>query len=256
MFKRFRVLILLTILLVVGVREWRNQTRVVSWNEPLRIAVFPINVEGTPAVANYIGALREGSFSAVADFFTEEMQRYGMSHPEPVKIILGPVMRSQPPALPEDASRLDIMLWSLKLRWWAWQETPSVGYDPDVRLYLFYHDPDLTDNAPHSRGMQKGRIGLVHAFSGRSMHGVTQFVLTHELLHTLGATDKYDLATGEPRWPDGYAEPDLNPRYPQSFAEIMGGKVPQSPQYSLLPRSLRQGLVGPETAAEIGWTRH
>ena len=32
-------------------------------------------------------------------------------------------------------------------------------------------------------------------------------IVAHEILHTFGATDKYDPATTQPRYPDGYAEP-------------------------------------------------
>lgn len=51
-------------------------------------------------------------------------------------------------------------------------------------------------------------------------------VMLHELLHTLGAMDKYDMRTNEPLYPDGYAELDLQPRLPQHKAEVMAGRIP------------------------------
>ena len=60
------------------------------------------------------------------------------------------------------------------------------------------------------------------------MRGSDDMVIAHELLHTLGATDKYDLRTNQPAHPDGFAEPDREPLYPQSFAELMGGRIPVS----------------------------
>jgi len=39
-------------------------------------------------------------------------------------------------------------------------------------------------------------------------------VIAHELLHTVGATDKYDPATNESSLPEGYAEPDKIPLFP------------------------------------------
>ena len=42
------------------------------------------------------------------------------------------------------------------------------------------------------------------------------------LLHGFGATDKYDLATGQPLYPKGYAEPALKPLYPQRFGRNYG----------------------------------
>ncbi|MGH8187189.1 MAG: hypothetical protein ACREUC_11545, partial [Steroidobacteraceae bacterium] len=80
-------------------------------------------------------------------------------------------------------------------------------------------------------------------------------VLAHELLHTLGATDKYDLANDQPAHPDGYAEPGREPLYPQSVAELMGGRIPLSSDESVTPESLRQVIVGDKTAREIGWQR-
>jgi hypothetical protein len=73
------------------------------------------------------------------------------------------------------------------------------------------------------------------------------------MLHTLGATDKYDLDNGEPLFPQGYAEPDKSPRYPQTYAELMGGRVPLGPSDSIMPRSLRLVRVGQQTSTEINW---
>ena len=72
-------------------------------------------------------------------------------------------------------------------------------------------------------------------------------------MHTVGASDKYDPKSGQPIYPDGYAEPKLNPRYPQSKAEIMGGRIPVCNKEASIPWSLKQVTVGPQTAIEIGW---
>ncbi|NIO43671.1 MAG: hypothetical protein GTO41_28055 [Burkholderiales bacterium] len=85
------------------------------------------------------------------------------------------------------------------------------------------------------------------------MSAENNIIITHELLHTLGATDKYDLATNQPLYPAGYAEPDIRPLYPQQFSEIMGGRIPVSQVRSVPPQTLDAVLVGPQTAAEIGW---
>ena len=80
------------------------------------------------------------------------------------------------------------------------------------------------------------------------MQGSNDTVIAHELLHTLGATDKYDLRTNQPTHPDGYAEPEREPLYPQSFAELMGGRIPVSDTESKMPESLQQVIVGAKTA--------
>jgi hypothetical protein len=75
------------------------------------------------------------------------------------------------------------------------------------------------------------------------------------LLHTLGATDKYDLRTNQPTQPDGFAEPDRQPLYPQEFAELMGGRISVSSTEATTPESLEQVMVGAKTASEIGWSK-
>jgi hypothetical protein len=77
----------------------------------------------------------------------------------------------------------------------------------------------------------------------------------HELLHTLGASDKYDRASGQPLVPDGLADPAQDPRYPQKMGEIMAGRIAVSATRAELPDSLADMVVGPATAREIGWTR-
>ena len=56
------------------------------------------------------------------------------------------------------------------------------------------------------------------------MNGANDMVMAHELLHTLGATDKYDPASDAPRFPEGYGDPRQVPLYPQQFAELMAGR--------------------------------
>jgi hypothetical protein len=78
-------------------------------------------------------------------------------------------------------------------------------------------------------------------------------IITHEFLHTLGATDKYDPATNQPLYPDGYAVPDLQPLVPQRYAEIMAGRTPVSQTDATIPESLNDVIIGSLTAKEINW---
>ena len=78
-------------------------------------------------------------------------------------------------------------------------------------------------------------------------------IITHEFLHTLGATDKYDPATNRPTYPDGYADPDQQPPEPQTFAEIMAGRIPVSQTQAKIPESLNDVVIGELTAKEINW---
>ena len=128
---------------------------------------------------------------------------------------------------------------------------------PQIRIFVLYHDPSFTRSVPHSVGMQKGLIGVVHAFADRGMTGANNVVIAHEILHTLGASDKYDLASLAPLYPAGYAEPDNDPLYPQSSAEIMAGRFAVDAETFEMPESLDDVLVGDATALEIaGRARH
>jgi hypothetical protein len=129
------------------------------------------------------------------------------------------------------------------------------GRSPDVRLFVIYYDPKRNDTLEHSLGLEKGRIGVVNAFASSTLAGSNNVVIAHELLHTLGATDKYDARTAQPRFPDGYARPDAKPRYPQRFAEIMGGRIPISASESAIAPSLNATVVGEATAREINWLK-
>ena len=67
----------------------------------------------------------------------------------------------------------------------------------------------------------------------------------------LGATDKYSVASGQPIGPDGLAEPQREPLYPQRYAEIMGGRIAVAEDDSMIPKSLDYAVIGPLTAREI-----
>jgi hypothetical protein len=88
------------------------------------------------------------------------------------------------------------------------------------------------------------------------MAGSNNIVIAHELMHTFGATDKYDFGTGLPLYPNGYAEPDREPRYPQPKAELMAGRRALTPSAAEMPVSLQAVVVGPATADEVRWTHH
>ena len=102
------------------------------------------------------------------------------------------------------------------------------------------------------QGLQKGLLGVVHVFASDTQRAQNNFVIAHELLHTLGATDKYD-ANGRPLNPIGLADPNTQPPYPQYKAEIMGGRIAISAERAEMPKGLEEAVVGYATAAEIGW---
>jgi hypothetical protein len=249
--------LLVYVLVLVAGGAWLTRQRTTSWEDTLWVAVHPINGDGSDVSARYIEALDGSAFDAVAEFFAEEAAQYGVSLREPVRMVCGEIVREQPPLPPAGAGTLGIVRWSLGLRWWAWRvdrgERPPPAH---VEIYVRYFDPETSPSLAHSLGLQKGLIGVVNLFAEAEAAGANQVVIAHELMHTLGALDRYDPATNQPMHPAGYAEPDADPRHPQRLAEIMAGRIPISETGSEIPGSLAQVVVGPSTAAEIGWTAH
>lgn len=253
-FRTLRIALLLVILLAVAGNAWLTGLRTTSWEEPLWVSVYPINADGSAATADYIAALDNEQFAPVAEFLAREAQRYGVTLTSPMQLRLAGEIHQRPPAPPPNGERLAVMLWSLQMRYWAWRMQHSgEGPPSDIQVFVQYFDPQLTDRVAHSVGLQKGLIGVVNAFASREQAGQNNVVIAHELLHTLGATDKYDPSNTLPVYPQGYAEPGREPRYPQTRAEIMGGRIPVSAHAAELPMSLNKVVVGPETAAEIRW---
>jgi hypothetical protein len=253
--RNIRILLLLIVLLAVALQAWHQRLVTQSWQEALWVGIFPLNGDGTPQAQRYVEALRVQDFASIEDFFALEAHRYGVSVEQPVHVELYPPGSQLPPALARGSGPLAIAWWSLKLRWFAQRASAVPGRAPPrIRLFVLYHDPSTLDRVPDSHGLQKGLIGVVHAFATSSMAGSNNIVIAHELLHTVGATDKYDLASGAPLYPQGFADRGREPRYPQQRAEIMAGRRPLSAQEFEMPSTLAGVVLGPETALEIRWT--
>ena len=255
MFRKFRILILLLILATVGLSTWRANSRLTAWEHTVHVAIYPIAADDSPATASYVRGLEKDHFADIANWLQEETQRYGLSLLQPVAIHLAPPLSEKPPAPPQALSAWENIRWSLKLRWWASQHDQIGGPRPHVRLFVLFHDPAHTDQVPHSTGLEKGQIGVIHAFASRLQRRQNNVVIAHELLHTFGATDKYHLTTLQPIHPQGYAEPERTPLLPQRFAEIMAGRLPIGPEEAKIPSSLADTLIGVDTAREIGLLR-
>jgi hypothetical protein len=252
--RALRIGFLLLVLGAVALDAWLTHARTTSWTSTLRATVYPIVADGQASTQAYVGALRPEDFAAIEAFLRREAARYGVPIAEPLALRLAPPLTQLPPPPPESRNPLSVAAWSLHLRWWASRrEAGQPRPHSQIRLFVLYHDPATTPRVAHSLGMQKGLIGVVHAFASRQMAQENNFVIAHELLHTLGATDKYDATSSLPFFPDGYAEPDRQPRYPQTAAEIMGGRIMLAADRAEIPEGLGQATVGAVTAREIGW---
>lgn len=255
-FKHLRIIILLLILIFIGLNTWLAQQRHADWERRSQYAViYPINADRSPATATFIRNLQESDFDVIEEFMAKQADYYLVRQPRPIEVKLAPEVNALPPPPPRGGNFLSRIGWSLNMRYWTWSNNNYPGPLVDIKLYVIYHDPNIQDHLQHSLGIQKGSYAVIHAFANKRMSASNKFIITHEMLHIFGATDKYNLANNQPKYPEGYAEPHKSPRLPQTRAEIMGGRIPISFTESKIPKSLQQVLIGRPTAREINWVR-
>ena len=140
------------------------------------------------------------------------------------------------------------------MRWWSWRNGGQDGLAPDdVRMFVLYQKGNAHAPLERSVSIKKGSYGVVNAVASRQMAARNRIIIVHELLHILGASDKYNLQTGQPLAPDGLANPGQSPLYPQKHAEIMGGRIASSANRWRHAANLKSCVIGAGTAAEIGW---
>jgi hypothetical protein len=255
-FFRVRVGVLLAILVGILLWAWRDvRSRRArnEWTQTLEVALVVVRTSEVDAQA--IVLLRQ-RVAVLETRLTEEARRHRPGAPRPFALtVVGPVDGVAPPGIDEDG-----VVASAKHGMDLWQYTRDIdaraAYSPaafDSRIYVAVRAPASRDRQMIEGDSEEGgRIGTVRVELDASMVDFALFVVSHELLHTLGATDKYDPA-GRVVVPDGLAEPDAVPRYPQRFAEVMTRGRPVSASTEEIPASLDELAVGPGTAREIGW---
>jgi hypothetical protein len=252
-----RVTLLLAVLVVVALYAWRDVTRRKArndWKRTLDVAIVLVRDGAVSEPA--LGALRSETRSLEAAL-ERENARYRRDSLRPFAFVaFGPVPLGR--TVPE--AQNDGLVAAAKYAWQLSRFTsdidtragvPSRGFD--ARIYVVVR-------APSGRGLVEGasehggRVGVALSELDESTVGLTAFVAAHELFHTLGATDRYG-PDGRTSIPDGLAEPDRQPVFPQDYAELMARNRPLDASREVPPSSLDELRVGEKTAAEVGWTR-
>lgn len=253
-FKLMRIVVLLSILFVIVVGTWMTEKRMASWDRPILVTIYPIIADGEASTERFVESLDADSFDPVNRFFEREAKPYGFTVTPAFRFQLAEPRRERPPPVPGQFNMAKIAFWSLKMRWWAWRQLSRDDLvNPDIQMFVLYHSLNGKNELGISVGMRKGRYGIVKSYARRGLQSSNLVVLAHEMLHVLGATDKYVLTSGQPIHPEGYADPDKVPLHPQDFAEIMGGRIPLSSNSSTMPDSLAECRIGRITAEEIGF---
>jgi hypothetical protein len=225
-----------------------------TWDHSLDIAIVLVGAADPRAVAKL--KLRS---EALGDKFTSELGRYRPGAPRPFRfVVFGPLAAPGPMPKPTSGGTLDVF----RFTWDSYLATRELNARAEITRSQFdstmyvYIAPPASDERASVEGLsdRNGRVGLVQVELDESMVDTALFVIGHELLHTLGATDRYD-ETGKTLIPSGFAEPNRVPLYPQRFAEVMARNRPLSPTLEVIPQSLDELLVGELTAQEIEWQK-
>jgi hypothetical protein len=250
-----RVTLLLGVLALVALYAahdvWSRRDRN-GWRRTLDVAFVLVTQPGVDAGA--VDALRRRAPDLAARL-AGELRRYRPNAPPPFAFTLyGPTPCAEPLPEPGDgvvgAARYAYALHRFTSDIDGRAGVPTRGFD--ARLYLVLGPP--SDRAVvEGASEQGGRVGLARAELDADTVDLALFVAAHELFHTLGAADHYG-PDGRVLVPDGLAEPDRAPPFPQAFAEIMARNRPLSPTSEVRPESLDELAVGPSTAREVGWT--
>jgi hypothetical protein len=253
--RTLRVALLLGVLAIVvvyAVHDVLSRRQRTAWRRTLDVALVIVTEPGVDAAS--VMALRR-RVPELSARLARELGRYRAEAPSPFEFVTyGPTPLVQ--ELPEPGG--DGLGEAARYAWALHRFTsdvddrasvPARGFDS--RLYLIVKAPSK-DALVEGQSEHGGRIGIARAELAADRVDVALFVAAHELFHTLGAVDHYG-ADGRALVPDGLAEPDRTPLFPQDRAEVMARNRPISATREVRPESLAELAVGPSTAREIGW---
>jgi hypothetical protein len=256
-FRRLRVAVLFYVLVFVAAAQFFTARNTTDWDAPLWVDIYAIAGDRHPATRSYVDALRPTEFAEAEEFLAREAKRYNVLLERPFELRVVGEHRDALPQLKAGTGPLGVLWWSLRMRWLAtrlkWQNDGPSG---DIVVFAVFHEPAAGIALDRSTALDKGLIAVANLFADRATSATNQIVVAHELLHTLRATDKYSLTSNAPLYPDGYASPEARPLLPQTKAELMAGRIPLDEKRSEMPRHLRDVVIGPATAREIGWAAH
>lgn len=155
MWKNIRILCLLIVLLIVAVNAYRDQNQ--DWSKPIIVKLHPINADGRATTQNYIQSLNLSELNGAQEYLQQMSAQY-RGQPIALYFQLGRELKRVPPKVPEHATLIDTILWSLKFRFYAWKQHESADGSPSVTLYLNYYDPEQTKELKHSTALQKAEL--------------------------------------------------------------------------------------------------
>lgn len=246
----------LVLLLLFGVYDYVGRQARLEWDRPLDVALVLIEQESLDEPT--VRAFRD-RVSFLEQQIAREFAKYRGGGSCPIRFyVYGPILGGAAPQPTGRSGWLDQLVESIARINYVWgldrqARVPLFGFDS--RIYLTVH-PSHREITQFIEGFSElgGRRGFVDVELDPTMVDFALFVTTHELFHTLGASDKYD-ERGQTLVPAGLANPQQMPLYPQAQADVMARGRPVRLGADEPPTMLGELGVGPETARELRWTR-
>jgi hypothetical protein len=262
-FFQVRVAILGGILLLViayALHDVQRRRARTEWVAELRVGVVLLELEQADArLAPDLLPNLARNLERLEQRLNDEFRRYHPGAPDMFQLSpYGPVTVSEaPPSIDTDTAwglvKQTYQLWRYTSNVNTQGQVPSAAFDSIIYVVA---EPVQNEELKFVEGFsqQGGKVGVTRIQLDASTTDLCLFVVGHELMHTLGATDKYD-AAGHTLIPEGLADPEKVPLYPQTQSEIMARNRVLSLEKERIPESLDELRVGAFTAREIGWQR-
>jgi hypothetical protein len=252
-----RLVVWMVVFLAVAGWAWndmRERRERNAWLRPLHVGFVLLRAG---PVSDETSDMLRARMTDLQTHLEREFQRWRPTEQVPfIFSVYGPLDISVPPPESYSEKFTDLAYFAYQ-QWRYLRDVDTRAHVPrselDSRIYLVIRPPN-TGNLQFVEGQseQGGRVGVVNVQLDESMVDFALIVATHELLHTLGASDKYD-EYGHALVPDGLAEPDKVPPFPQQYFEVMARNRPVSPEAEEPPEAVEQLRIGRKTAQEIGW---
>jgi hypothetical protein len=254
--RNIRIAVLLAVL--VGVIGWGYRQRQFlgyrrNWLAPLPVAVVLVAKKPVPRAT--VAAWRSG-LERLEGWGEEEIARYrGATHMPPIAFRLTEPVVSEPPPLPgAEVGVTDRAAAALAFERAAKEIDAKAGVTSADQIVILVLLGEGTGAPVEGLAEREGKRGVVQSNASETELGLELVATFHEVLHCVGATDKYD-ENGHAVGVTALAEPDLAPLYPQRFGEVMVGEVALAEGSGRPIRDLTEAMVGPETAREVGWVK-
>jgi hypothetical protein len=252
-----RVASLLTVLALVLLYAWNDRRRRLArteWKRPLNYALVLVRNGPVPTRTTQLFDKR---VAAIEQKLDDEYRRRGGAFAPFHFAVFGPVDTVRPPPEAPEEGLLALVEHTWARFVWQREIDGAISLDArgfDGRVYVVMKPASGATSYVEGLSELGGVVGMASVEIDESSVDFALIVTAHELMHTLGATDKYD-ATGHTRAPDGLAEPELSPLYPQRYTELMARGRSVAPGVEEPPSSIAEVRIGDATAREIGWLR-